>query len=86
MSRVLIVEDDEDAALMMASLVADAGFTVAMAHNLRDARRHIALDPPALVLLDLQLPDGSGLSLFDDPRSIANTASSASLGRGSPGL
>ena len=73
MSRVLIVEDDEDAALMMASLVADAGFTVAMAHNLRDARRHIALDPPALVLLDLQLPDGSGLSLFDDPRSIANT-------------
>jgi DNA-binding NtrC family response regulator len=73
MSRVLIVEDDEDAALMMASLVADAGFTVAMAHTLRDARRHIALDPPALVLLDLQLPDGSGLSLFDDPKSIANT-------------
>jgi two-component system, NtrC family, response regulator AtoC len=73
MSRVLIVEDDEDAGRMMAALVADAGFTVAQAHTLLEARRHIALDPPELVLLDLQLPDGSGLSLFDDPQSIANT-------------
>ena len=69
MSRVLIVEDDVDAARMMAALVADAGFTVAMAHNLRDARRQIALQPPDLVLLDLQLPDGSGMKLFDDPQS-----------------
>jgi two-component system, NtrC family, response regulator AtoC len=73
MSRVLVVEDDVDAARMMAALVAEAGFTVATAQNLREARRHIALDPPELVLLDLQLPDGSGLSLFDDPQSIANT-------------
>ncbi|MBX3623285.1 MAG: sigma-54-dependent Fis family transcriptional regulator [Rhizobacter sp.] len=73
MSRVLIVEDDVDAARMMAALVANAGFTVAMAHSLREARRHIALDPPELVLLDLQLPDGSGLSLFNEPQSIANT-------------
>jgi two-component system response regulator AtoC len=73
MSRVLIVEDDEDAAQMMAALVVDAGFTVATAHNLHDARRHLALYSPELVLLDLQLPDGSGLALFDDPKSIANT-------------
>jgi two-component system response regulator AtoC len=73
MSRVLVVEDDLDAARMMAALVAQAGFTVATAHSLLDARRHIALDPPELVLLDLKLPDGSGLSLFDDPVSIANT-------------
>jgi two-component system response regulator AtoC len=73
MSRVLVVEDDVDAARMMAALVSQAGFTVAMAHSLHDARRHIALDPPELVLLDLQLPDGSGLALFDDPLSIANT-------------
>jgi two-component system response regulator AtoC len=73
MSRVLVVEDDLDAARMMAALVAQAGFTVATARSLLDARRHIALDPPELVLLDLKLPDGSGLSLFDDPVSIANT-------------
>jgi two-component system, NtrC family, response regulator AtoC len=72
MSRVLIVEDDVDAACMMATLVADAGFTVAAAHSLRDARRQPALEQPELVLLDLQLPDGSGLSLLDPPGSIAN--------------
>jgi two-component system response regulator AtoC len=72
MSRVLIVEDDVDSASMMAALVADAGFTVAAAHSLRDARRQLALEQPELVLLDLQLPDGSGLTLLDPPGHIAN--------------
>ncbi|MBL0727196.1 sigma-54 dependent transcriptional regulator [Piscinibacter sp. HJYY11] len=72
MSRVLIVEDDEDAAKMMAALVADAGFTVATANSLHAARRQLVLEQPELVLLDLQLPDGSGLSLLESPGAIGN--------------
>jgi two-component system response regulator AtoC len=72
MSRVLIVEDDVDSARMMAALVEAAGFTVATAHTLRDARRQLALDQPELVLLDLQLPDGQGLELFEPADSLAN--------------
>ena len=73
MSHALIVEDEVDSAKMMAALVASENFTVATAHNLRDARRQIALQQPDLVLLDLELPDGSGMSLFDDPELIAQS-------------
>ncbi|KAI1690877.1 hypothetical protein Ddc_24634 [Ditylenchus destructor] len=41
-------------------------FSVAVAHTLRDARRQMAMQPPSLVLLDLQLPDGNGMDLFGD--------------------
>jgi DNA-binding NtrC family response regulator len=73
MSHALIVEDDADAAQMMAALVASDNFTVATAHSLGDARRQLALQPPDIVLLDLQLPDGSGMSLFDDPELLSQS-------------
>jgi DNA-binding response OmpR family regulator len=73
MSHALIVEDDIDAAQMMAALVATENFTVATANTLRDARRQIALQQPDIVLLDLQLPDGSGMELFEDPQLIAQS-------------
>ena len=57
----------------MRELVALENFSVATAHTLRDARRQIAMQPPDLVLLDLQLPDGSGLDLFSDPELISSS-------------
>ncbi len=73
MSHVLIVEDNVDSAEMMAALVATENFTVAVANSLRDARRQLALHPPDVVLLDLKLPDGSGMDLFDDPQLLENS-------------
>lgn len=73
MSHALIVEDEVDSAKMMAALIASEDFTVATANTLRDARRQIALQQPDIVLLDLQLPDGSGMELFEDPELIAHS-------------
>jgi len=72
MSHVLIVEDNPDSAEMMAALVATENFTVAVANSLHDARCQLALHPPDVILLDLQLPDGSGMELFDDPLLLEN--------------
>jgi len=72
-SHALIVDDDVDSASMLAALVADEHFTVATAHTLRDARRQIALQAPDIVLLDLQLPDGSGMDLFDNAALLAQS-------------
>ena len=66
MKLALVVDDDADAAEMIASLIVAEGFSVAVAHSLAEARRQLALQAPDLVLLDLRLPDGSGLSLFGD--------------------
>jgi len=73
MSHVLIVDDDADSARMMADLVAMEGFTVATAGSLRDARRQIALQQPDVVLLDMRLPDGNGMELFEDAALLENS-------------
>ena len=73
MNHALIVEDDVDSAVSLTALIAGEGLTVAVAHTLRDARRQIALQQPDIVLLDLRLPDGSGMDLFSDPQLVANS-------------
>ncbi|MDB5751657.1 MAG: putative response regulator, NtrC [Ramlibacter sp.] len=67
MGSALIVDDDPDFCRMMARLVAHHGFDAATAQSLGSARRQIAARPPDVVLLDLELPDGNGMSLLDDP-------------------
>ncbi len=73
MPHALVVDDDADAAETTAMLIATEGFTVATARSLRDARRQIALQEPDIVLLDLVLPDGSGMDLFTDAKALPNT-------------
>ncbi|MEO8836471.1 MAG: sigma-54 dependent transcriptional regulator [Caldimonas sp.] len=73
MPHALLVDDDSDATETMAMLIANEGFTVATAGSLRDARRQMALQEPDIVLLDLMLPDGSGMELFNDARQLPNT-------------
>lgn len=73
MSHALIVEDDHDAARMMATLIAEQRFSVATAGSLRDARRQLSLQRPEVILLDLHLPDGSGLDLYDTPELMAHS-------------
>jgi two-component system response regulator AtoC len=71
--HALLVDDDSDAAETMAMLIANEGFTVATAGSLQDARRQMALQEPDIVLLDLMLPDGSGMELFQDAKQLPNT-------------
>ena len=73
MPHALVVDDDADAAETMAMLIASEGFTVAIAGSLRDARRQMTLQEPDIVLLDLLLPDGSGIELFNDAKLLPNT-------------
>ena len=73
MVHALIVDDEVAAAENMRALIASHQLSVATAHSLLEARRQILLHKPDLVLLDLQLPDGSGLELFDDPGLLAGS-------------
>ncbi|MGZ5179683.1 MAG: sigma-54-dependent transcriptional regulator [Ramlibacter sp.] len=73
MGHALIVEDDADAARMMAQLVASEGFSAATAQSLGEARRQMALQQPDVVLLDLKLPDGNGMALLDETELIGNS-------------
>jgi two-component system response regulator AtoC len=73
MGHALIVEDDADAARMMAGLVSAQGFSAATAISLGEARRQFAVKQPDVVLLDLHLPDGDGLALLREQELIADS-------------
>jgi len=73
MPHALVVDDDVDSAASMRDLIAGENFTVAVAHNLRDARRQLTLQEPDILLLDLRLPDGNGMDLLSDPQLVANS-------------
>src|SRR4051812_29127684 len=71
--HALIVEDDADAARVVAALVSAQGFSAATAHSLNDARRQLEARTPDVLLLDLHLPDGDGLALLQDESVTLNS-------------
>ncbi|VWX62493.1 DNA-binding transcriptional regulator NtrC [Burkholderiales bacterium 8X] len=73
MGHTVIVEDDADSARMLSALVLREGHTVTTAPSLHDARRMLAMQQADLLLLDLHLPDGSGLDLFDEGALLSDT-------------
>lgn len=72
--RILLVEDDASDAHLFHQLlkrVSDATFTVAWVKSLAEARDHLKADCPDVVLLDLTLPDSSGLQTVHAGRAAA---------------
>ncbi|NYZ63998.1 sigma-54-dependent transcriptional regulator [Luteimonas deserti] len=62
----LILDDDGTFARAAAQLAFSAGFRVQLAETLAEARQFLGRSRADLMLLDLQLPDGSGMDLLDD--------------------
>ncbi len=66
MPHALIIDDDPDFMESLAELVQRQSFTVATAKSLAEARTRLTEQRPSLVLVDLSLPDGSGIDIFKD--------------------
>ena len=57
---LLVVEDDPRVSASLVRGLSEAGFSVATAERLSAADGRLAMGTPALVVLDLNLPDGDG--------------------------
>jgi two-component system response regulator AtoC len=68
--NVLIVEDDVNLRAALAALVSREGAVPREAGTLEEARKRLAESPLDAVLVDLTLPDGSGLSLLGAPEAL----------------
>lgn len=67
LKRALLVEDEPMVAHALAEHMRIEGWTVDVAHSVAGGRKALAEhEPYTLVLLDLRLPDGDGLSLAED--------------------
>ena len=67
--NILIVEDDEDTAEVVCTLLEDAGFNASAVDTGKHAINTISDASPDLVLLDLNLPDINGLDVLKSVRS-----------------
>ena len=65
----LIVDDDADARSRLASLLTKQGWTILEAENGRLALDQLAREKPALILLDLMMPEMDGFAFLREMRA-----------------
>lgn len=69
-SSILLVEDDENLAASLAKGLKEAGFACTAAASVGEAEERLGEGCPALVLLDMGLPDGDGADLLRTIRTF----------------
>ena len=65
MARILLVEDDPDVLPLMEHFLLDHGYAVTTAQTVAIAKILLAAQPFDLAICDVNLPDGSGLTVAD---------------------
>jgi two-component system OmpR family response regulator len=63
MNLVLVLDDHEDVCDVVATALGDRGFSVLCVTSAKTALEKIAQWRPALVIADVRLPDGDGVSV-----------------------
>ncbi|TLX56557.1 DNA-binding response regulator [Stutzerimonas nosocomialis] len=69
MSELLLIDDDQELCELLVSWLGQEGFDTKACHDGQSARSALASSQPAAVILDVMLPDGSGLELLKQLRS-----------------
>ena len=85
--RLLLIDDDAELAAMLAEYLRLDGFEVEIAHTAEDGVRAAVgprHDPPALVILDVMLPDGSGVDALRRIRAESSLPVLMLTARGDP--
>jgi DNA-binding response OmpR family regulator len=72
--KILIVDDNMDIRATTRRVLERHGFVVREAGSGRSALDRLEIDPPALVLLDLMMPEMSGLQVLERMRRNPATA------------
>ncbi|HEX5449390.1 MAG TPA: response regulator transcription factor [Gaiellaceae bacterium] len=70
-ARILVVDDDEDIRLLVRELLERAGYEVVEAADGREALKLMYTTPPALVLLDITMPDLDGYQTLERIRDLS---------------
>ncbi|AMB85360.1 two-component system response regulator [Pseudomonas agarici] len=68
MSDLLLIDDDQELCELLSSWLSQEGFQVRACHDGLSARQALVDSTPAAVVLDVMLPDGSGLELLKQLR------------------
>jgi DNA-binding response OmpR family regulator len=69
-AHVLIVEDDHDVRPLLEHILCMDGYHVTAVANMTNALQLLGVEPFDLVLCDVNLPDGNGLTVADKAKEI----------------
>jgi CheY-like chemotaxis protein len=67
--KILIVDDDPDVILFLSTLLQDHEFETLEARNGREGLLKVKSEHPDLILLDLMMPEKSGIALLKELKS-----------------
>lgn len=79
MNRLLLIDDDQELCELLSRWLTQEGFQVTACHEAAGARQALAAQAPEAVVLDVMLPDGSGLELLKQLRGEHPPASADAL-------
>jgi len=71
-ARILVVDDDEDIRLLLQELLGRAGYEIDEAPDGRTALRRLYERPPALVILDVTMPEMDGYQTLERIRDLSD--------------
>lgn len=69
MSKLLLIDDDQELCELLTRWLTQEGFGLSACHDGQSARAWLAEQHPDAVILDVMLPDGSGLELLRQLRT-----------------
>lgn len=73
MAKILVIEDEIDVTKVLRKRLTDAGYETLAAHDAYEGIKHAHRDKPDLILLDLKLPAGGGLSILRNLKMSSET-------------
>ncbi len=66
MIRVLIIDGEGPASEMLAGCALHLGYDVSTGHTISECLKKVASNPPDVIFIDAELPDGSPLDILDE--------------------
>lgn len=74
MAKILLIEDEKDIALVLAKRLTNLGHKVLIGTDAYQGLSLARKEKPELIILDLMIPAGGGLSVLEHIKAIPNIA------------
>ena len=80
--KILVVEDHQDTAVVMQHMLTAAGYSVSRAVSVASAIEAVGREKFDVIIIDIGLPDGDGISLLQAVRKLSDASAIALTGYG----
>ena len=74
MPLILVVDDNEDSTRIIETVLTNSGYDVRVARTGKDALDCVTKEAPEAILLDIMMPEMSGIEVLERLRSSPNSA------------